>query len=226
MTAARALSAARKRLALTQAQTATLLGTSQANVSAYEKSQLQPGPLVEARIAAFAALTADSLYATYEAATLASLAAQLRADLHAARSEPDMLRLVIQASDDFARLTAPADRTLFLAEPSPTGSPAWDSLLAGLAVHLCRQARLERTPRWVRDSARALDSCWWVARDDLAVEVSGRGRPRAGNGARSRAGNRARATSRQRAQARALQEAIPSMRARGVILSRRELESV
>ena len=212
MTAARALSAARKRLALTQAQTATLLGTSQANVSAYEKSQLQPGPLVEARIAAFAALTADSLYATYEAATLASLAAQLRTDLHAARSEPDMLRLVIQASDDFARLTAPADRTFFLAEPSPTGSPAWDSLLAGLAVHLCRQARLERTPRWVRDPARTLDSFWWVARDDLAVEVSGRGRPRA--------------DSHQRAQARALQEAIPSMRARGVILSRRELESV
>ena len=187
---------ARERLHLTQAQAAELLATSQANVSGYERGRLEIGRVVAERIAAFGELDADSVYASYSASTMPSAAAQIRADLASERSESDMLRVVIQASDDFARLTQAADRAFFLTEPSPTGSHHWDALLAGLAVHLCREANMERAPMWTTDSIRISDFMWWV--DSTAPS----------------------------AQAQLMQQAIPAMRARGVILSRRNLESV
>lgn len=190
------LRGARKRLDLTQAQAAELLATQQANISAYERGRLEPGRVVAERIAAFAALEPDSIYASYLASTIPSAAAQIRADLAADRSETDMLRVVIQASDDFARLTAATDRAFFLSEPSPTGSRRWDALLAGLAVHLCREAGMDRTPIWTTVADPHIDHVWWV--DSAAPSLH----------------------------ARLMQEAIPAMRARGVMLSRRNLESV
>lgn len=192
------LRGARLRLDLTQAQAAELLATSQANISAYERGRLEAGSLVTQRIRALAALDETSLYRTYLASTIPSAAAQLRKDLAEQRSETDMLRVVIQASDDFAKLRSPADRTFFLCEPSPTGSKQWDALLAGLAVHLCRQAGLERTPLWTSDPARTIDFMWWFGRSGDVPDI----------------------------RAHALREAIPSLRARGVIVSRRNLESV
>ncbi len=189
---------ARARLGLTQAQAAGLLATSQANVSAYESGRLQPGRVVVERIAALAALPPDSVYATYSASTIPGAAAQIRADLAADRSESDMLREVIQASDDFARLTQQADRDLFLTEPSPTGSRRWDALIAGLAVHLCRVSNVDRAPMWTTELSRTLDDIWWFGRSDAVIEM----RPHA------------------------LREAIPSMRARGVMFGRANLESV
>jgi len=190
------LSAARARLGLTQAQAAELLATSQANISAYERGRLKPGRLVSERIEALAALQPDSVYATYSASTIPSAAAQIRTDLATNRSETDMLRVVIQASDDFHKLNQPTDRAFFLSEPSPTGSREWDALIAGLAVHLCREAKMGRAPMWTTDPTRILDSVWWV---DSAASA---------------------------ARAQLLQQAIPAMRARGVMMSRRNLESV
>jgi len=190
------LSAARARLGLTQAQAAELLATSQANISAYERGRLKPGRLVSERIEALAALQPDSVYATYSASTIPSAAAQIRTDLATNRSETDMLRVVIQASDDFRKLNQPTDRAFFLSEPSPTGSREWDALIAGLSVHLCREAEMDRAPMWTTDPTRILDSVWWV---DSAAPA---------------------------ARAQLLQQAIPAMRARGVMMSRRNLESV
>jgi len=187
---------ARTRLNLTQAQAAGLLATSQANISAYERGRLEPGRVVAERIDALGALSPDSVYSTYLASTIPSAAAQLRKDLAEQRSETDMLRVVIQASDDFQKLTEPTDRAFFLTEPSPTGSKRWDALLAGLTVHLCRQAGMPRTPVWTTDPSRVIDFVWWV--DSRAPS----------------------------AQAQLLQLAIPAMRARGVMMSRRNLESV
>lgn len=189
---------ARARLGLTQAQAAQVLATSQANVSAYERGRLQPGRVVAERIDAFAALAPDSIYAACSASTIPSTAAQIRTDLSAQRTELDMLRVIIQASDDFARLTQSADRVFFLTEPSPTGSRKWDALIAGFAVHLCRVAGMDRAPMWTTDPTRALDDIWWFGRSEKVVDL----RPRA------------------------VREAIPSMRARGVMLGRRNLESV
>lgn len=187
---------ARSTLGITQAQAAELLGTRQANVSAYEQGRLTPGRLVAERIAAMSALAPTSTFATYQASTLAGTAAAIRADLRAERSDTDILRLAIQASDDFAHLDDEADRAFFLCEPSPTGSRQWDALLAGLAVHLCRVVGMERTPAWTRDARRTLDLIWWV--DSEAISL----RPRL------------------------LRDALPSMRSRGVMLGRRTLESV
>jgi transcriptional regulator with XRE-family HTH domain len=189
---------ARARLALTQAHAAQLLATQQANISAYERGRLEPGRVVAERIQSLAALTQNSVYADYLASTIPSAAAHIRDDLAAGRSESDMLRVVIQASDDFARLTDPADRAFFLAEPSPSGSRQWDALLAGLAVHLCRQATMASTPIWTTDPARALDHVWWFGRSEVVMAM----RPHV------------------------LREAVPSMRARGIMFSRRNLESV
>jgi hypothetical protein len=175
-----------------------LLATSQANISAYERGRLEPGRIVTERIDALAALTADSLYSTYLASTIPSAAAQLRIDLADERSETDMLRVVIQASDDFQKLTEPTDRAFFLAEPSPTGSKRWDVLLAGLAVHLCREAGLPSVPWWTTNPGLTLDHIWWFGRSAVVPDL----------------------------RARAIREAIPSMRARGVFLGRRNLESV
>ena len=192
------LRVARARLGLTQAQTAYLLATSQANISAYESGRLRPGRVVTDRINAFAVLAPDSVYAVYSASTVPSTAAAIRTDLSQDRSEADMLRVVIQASDDFARLTQQVDRELFLTEPSPTGSRRWDALIAGLAVHLCRVAEMDRTPMWTTNPSRVLDDIWWFGRsDDVAAMRS-----------------------------RTLREAIPSMRARGVMFGRANLESV
>ncbi|MFM8350427.1 MAG: helix-turn-helix domain-containing protein, partial [Actinomycetales bacterium] len=46
----------RRRLGLSQGRVAELLGTSQANISAYETGRLTPGSAVAARITAFSAL--------------------------------------------------------------------------------------------------------------------------------------------------------------------------
>jgi transcriptional regulator with XRE-family HTH domain len=192
------LLAARARLGLTQAQTASLLATSQANVSAYERGRLRPGRIVAERIDALAALAPDSVYAAYSASTVPGTAAAIRTDLSQDRSEADMLRIVIQASDDFARLAEQADRDFFLTEPSPTGSRRWDALIAGLAVHLCRVAGMDRTPMWTTDPSRVLDDIWWFGRSHEVVAM----------------------------RSRTLREAIPSMRARGVMFGRANLESV
>lgn len=190
------LGQARARLNLTQAQAAELLATSQANISAYERGRLQPGHLVAERIEALAALQPDSLYATYSASTIPSAAAQIRTDLANSRSETDMLRVVIQANDDFHKLKQQADQAFFLCEPSPTGSRKWDALFAGLAVHMCREAKMDRAPMWTMDRSRFSDFVWWVDSDAPA------------------------------ARAQLLQQAIPAIRARGVMMSRRNLESV
>ncbi len=195
---ARKLTQTRARLNLTQAQAADLLATSQANVSAYERGRLQPGRLVSERIEAFTALHTDSVYATYTASTIPSAAAQIRNDLATNRSETDMMRVVIQASDDFRLLTSPTDRNFFLAEPSPTASRQWDALIAGLAVHLCREAKMDRAPMWTTNPTLSLDEIWWFGRSGEVVDL----------------------------RARAMREAIPSMRSRGVFFGRRNLESV
>jgi len=80
-------------------------------------------------------------------------------------SEVELLRQVIQASDDFDALGGDAARRAFLAEPPLTGDPRYDALLAGLAVHLCRRAGLPMTPAWTRDESRYLDRMWWFGLD-------------------------------------------------------------
>jgi hypothetical protein len=128
---------------------------------------------------------------------LIGLAATIRGELGLGASEQDLLREIIQCSDDFAALADDDVRRAFLAEPPPTGDPRFDAFLAGLAVHLCRQAGLETTPAWTRDESRYLDRMWWFG----LSEDSG-------------------------LRAFAFQRTPSCMRARGVIFNAGELESV
>lgn len=192
------LHATRERLGLTQARVADLLGTSQANVSAYETGRLAPGASVGSRIAAFTSLPDDTLYRQLWPSTLASTAMQLREDVRNEVDDGTTVREIIQAADDFTKLTSPVERAFFLAEPGSTGSRGFDALLAGLAVHLCREAGLETTPAWTRARTRFLDEIWWFGRSSESIEI----------------------------RAMTLRDCIPSMRSRGVMFSRRNLESV
>jgi hypothetical protein len=128
---------------------------------------------------------------------LIGLAATIRAELGSGTSEKDLLLEIIQCSDDFTALADDAARWAFLAEPPPTGEARFDAFLAGLAVHLIRQAGMETTPAWTRDESRYLDRMWWFG----LSEDSG-------------------------LRAFAFQRTPSCMRARGVIFNAGELESV
>ncbi len=197
MSIAEGLVLARGRLGLTQAEAAGLLGTRQANVSAYERGRLRVGGSIRDRIESFAMLDAASSYADGWPVTMASTASALRADVAAKSDETDMLRLVIQAADDFARLISDEDRRFFLARPGATGSVRWDALLAALAVELCRRYGLQAIPAWTRQPDRYLVETWWVG---AAGEVES-------------------------LRALALRDSPPAFRARGVMMGRQMLMS-
>ena len=92
--------------------------------------------------------------------TLAATASAIRTALARSADDDELLRLVIQAADDFAAIEH--DRESFLAEPPLTSDPRYDALLAGLAVYLVQQAGIEKTPAWTRHESRYLDRMWWV----------------------------------------------------------------
>jgi hypothetical protein len=95
------------------------------------------------------------------APSLDSTASELRDALAAGEDDDGLLRLVIQASDDFRALSDDHGRSAFLAQPESTGDPRFDALLAGLAVHLAREAGMATTPAWTRAPERYVEPIWW-----------------------------------------------------------------
>jgi hypothetical protein len=91
-----------------------------------------------------------------------------------------------------------ADVRLFLAPPQSTGDNRADALLAGMAVHWARGAGLERSPGWTRAHHLYLAEPWWLGtvKNDQTLR------------------------------AQAFANGVPSLRARGIFLDRRTLESV
>jgi transcriptional regulator with XRE-family HTH domain len=196
---AEVLLAARTRLGVTQQRLAFLLGTSQANVSAYESGAKQMGADLVERVDALRGLTEDSDYRLGWPGTLASLAAAVRSHLRVDPENTDTpLRLVIQASDDASRLTRAADLDFFLAQPGTTSSNRWNALIAALAVDIARRAGRATTPGWTRDRSRYLNHTWWFGAADEVPSL----------------------------RALAYRDAPAAFRARGVMLSRSVLESV
>jgi hypothetical protein len=155
--------------------------------------------LLRARLAAFEALSPASAYLNNPFGTIASYAVALRAGLRSGRGDEEyLLRLVIQMVDDFRHLEDDADRRFFLQEPSTTGEPRYDALLAGLAVFLCREARMRSCPSWVFAPSRYLRDFWWYGMAGDVPEL----------------------------RAHAFQNAPSCLKSRGVIFSERNLESV
>ncbi len=204
--------AKRKELGLTQQQVARLLGTKQSNISAYEKANLTPGSVVEQRFAALLALEFDSAYCRNGISTIASSAAELKAYMQLAVRKPnpkgpieqrldlevDMIRFMIDLSDQFVHVKNPVDQALFLAQPATTGDRDVDALYAGMAVHLTRTSQLDRVPAWVRRHTRANAGAWFpgIPSDTPLLRRD------------------------------AIVNGIPALRARAIFISRQNLESV
>lgn len=188
---------------MTQGHVAFLLGTRQSNISAYEAGRLDPGEAVASRIAAYLDLEPGTAHVGTWAGSLPSHTADLRTWLAAftgpARDRDQLLlRTVIGMNDAFQQLTSRPDRALFLSEPGSTGDASVDALLAGMAVHWCRQTDAMRVPAWTRHSRHALDTAWWIGLDEQTPML----------------------------RAQAFSNGIPSLRARGMFLDRRTLASV
>jgi len=200
----------RKELGLTQTQVARMLGTKQSNVSAYERGVLEPGSVVERRFAAMLDLQVDSIYASGVYPTFATNAIELKEFLARVRTKPsetqldrmrgetDIFRFMIKLSDQFVHAKTPTDQALFLVEPPTTGSGDIDALYAGMAAHLARHSSLDRVPSWTARRMRPKCRAWFIGLPD---EVSVLHRDAIANG-------------------------IPALRARGIFVSRRILESV
>lgn len=188
----------RLRLGLSQSRVAVLLGTSQPNISRYEDGTLVPGRVVCARLEALTGLDDDSSFPMNPVGTIPAYAVQLRRALMASSDRDVMTRLIVQLSDDFRTLSSAPDRRLFLTEPSRTGDRRYDALLAGLAVHLCREVAIDSTPAWTRHPDRYLQQLWWYGpADDIAA-----------------------------LRAIAFRDTPSSLRVRGVVFSGRNLDSV
>jgi hypothetical protein len=199
---------------MSQSHVAFLLGTQQANISAYEAGTLTPGSIVEERMADLLRLHESSVHSGTWLGTCASHAKALKESLQATKHEgPELdlwlMRYVVGMNDslnaalqagDTARdeQSIQADVRLFLAQPQSTGDQRADALLAGMAVHWARNAKLDRAPSWTHARHLYLDEPWWVGlkKGDKTLK------------------------------AQAFANGIPSLRARGIYLDRRTLESV
>lgn len=199
---------------MSQSHVAFLMGTQQANISAYEAGTLTPGSVVEERMAEFLRLHESTVHMATWLGTCASHAKALKESLQETKHEGpeldlwlmryvigmnDSLNAALQVSDSVRdEHSIHADVRLFLAQPQSTGDQRADALLAGMAVHWARHAKLERSPLWAHARHLYLDEPWWVGMKKGDKNL----------------------------RAQAFANGIPSLRARGIYLDRRTLESV
>lgn len=204
----------RVELGISQAHVASLLGTQQANISAYEAGTLTPGSVVEERMAELLALHADTVHTASWLGTCASHAKTMKENLKTSTKDEtkrdlSLMRYVIGMNDSINTViqqgehdrdpkSIRADVRLFLAQPQSTGDERADALLAGMAVHWARAANLERAPLWTHARHLYLDDPWWVGTKSSDKTL----------------------------RAQAFANGVPSLRARGIYLDRRNLESV
>ena len=150
----------RRQAGLTLRDVAWAAGTSQTNVSAYERGVKRPSARTLRRLRAEIGAGADSPVYRGRLSTVPATAAALRAGLRQEWSTAQLLRVVRQMRTDAAHLDGPADRAAFFAEPSTTGDPRWDALLAGAVEDLFVQDGAP-APAWTR--GHALRRFWFVS---------------------------------------------------------------
>lgn len=209
------LLAKRQELGLTQTQVARMMGTKQSNISAYERGILAPGSVIEQRFAGLLALTLDSRYRSFEVGTFASSGVSLKDFLLSSGAHPgglnapkvetdrmlwetDVIRFMIELRDQFTHLDNSQDQEFFMSEPATTGNADIDALYAGMAVHLTRKSLLERVPRWTKKRLRTNSPAWFPGLPDQHSILH----------------------------RDAMVNGIPSLRARGIFINRKNLESI
>jgi transcriptional regulator with XRE-family HTH domain len=145
---------------LTLRQVARAAGTSETNVSAYERGTKVPSQRTLGRIVAVVDAGAQSVIHTRNLMTVPATAAALRAGLRAGWRTADLLRLVREMRSNERFITDDADRAAFLAEPSTTGDPRWDAMLAGVTEEMAMRENVP-VPEWTR--GKALPEFWFVS---------------------------------------------------------------
>jgi transcriptional regulator with XRE-family HTH domain len=175
------LSSRRRSAGLTLRQVARAAGTSESNVSAYERGAKTPSPRTLRRItAAIDAGGASPVHAN-TLFTMPAAAATIRRGLRRGWPTADLLRVVRELRSNAGSLVSRADRDAYFAEPSTTGDQRWDAMLAGSAEDLALRDGLE-VPEWTR--GHALPTFWFVgsgpalqayafARTPMSMQVRG-----------------------------------------------------
>lgn len=152
---------------LTLQQVARAAGTAEANVSAYERGTKTASDRTLQRLVAAIDAGANSEVHRAQLLTVPATAAALRRGLRRGWATADLLRLVRQMRSDAAHLPRGADRAAFYAEPSTTGDPRWDAMLAGAVDDLAVRDGVP-APAWTR--GKVLGRFWFVT-DEPALRA-------------------------------------------------------
>jgi transcriptional regulator with XRE-family HTH domain len=171
----------RSRQRVTLAQVARAAGTSESNVSAYERGTKRPADRTLRRLLAAIDAGQDSPIHSMALLTFPAAAALLRRGLGAGWSTADLLRVVRELRSNAWLLATDADRAAYLAEPSTTGDQRWDAMLAANAENLALRAD-RPAPEW--SLGHALPTFWFVggesslrayafARTPISMQVRG-----------------------------------------------------
>lgn len=150
----------RREAGLTLREVARAAGTSETNLSAYERGAKKPSRRTLRRVVAAVDAGANSPVHRMQLMTVAATAASLRTGLREQWTTADLLRLVREMRANAKLATGPADQDAFFAEPSTTGDPRWDAMLAGSVEDLALREH-RPVPEWTR--GHALPQFWFVS---------------------------------------------------------------
>lgn len=170
----------RRQQGLTLRQVARAAGTTESNVSAYERGAKVPSPDTLTRLLAMVEAGAGSPIHTGQLSTVPAAASLIRRGLRQGWPTADLLRIVREMRSH-RRLVGDADRSAFLSAPSTTGDQRWDALLAGAVEDLALRAG-EPVPAWT--AGHTLPTFWFVgsspglqayafARTPISMQVRG-----------------------------------------------------
>lgn len=153
------LRANRRARGLTLAAVARAAGTSETNVSAYERGAKRPGAATVTRLAAAIDAGAQSPIHMYRLMTAPAAAAEIRAGLRAGWPTGDLLRVVREMRSNAHWLSGGNDMAAFYAQPTTTGDRRWDAMIAGVAEMDSLRTSGE-APAWTR--GHDLSHLWFV----------------------------------------------------------------
>ena len=150
----------RRKRGLTLRQVARAAGTAESNVAAYERGAKLPNRRTLDRLIAVVKVGAGSAIHSMNLLTVPATAAALRIGLRDGWTTAELLRLVREMISNAQFVESAAERAAFFAEPSTTGDPRWDALLAGAVEDMAMRSDLS-VPDWTR--GKALPEFWFVS---------------------------------------------------------------
>jgi transcriptional regulator with XRE-family HTH domain len=153
------LRARRRAERLTLQQVARAAGTAETNVAAYERGRKHPSARTLSRLTTMIDAGGDSPIHRRSLLTVPATAAAIRHALRANWTTADMLRVIRENRSNAAFIESERDRAAFFAEPSTTGDPRWDAMIAGNAEDLALRDGFA-APDWSR--GHALPQFWFV----------------------------------------------------------------